>query len=320
MMMTFEAMNTQFLLAGLTPAKEAETRTRIQMAQKTFSRFDPASEITAINQQHGQWVAVSPLTFQLLQDAAAAYEETDGLFNAWLGETLENLGYDKSFEKLRQASPFSSFHPPGREPPPRLLSARALRLDEKRSLVSVAPEASLDLGGIAKGWIAQYACDQLQLTGTSSGLIDAGGDIILWGQDPENVRWGVGIAHPLGQEEDIADLWCEGTVAIATSSILKRRWQAGGQNVFHHIIDPRTRLPADSDLVQATVLSRDLTVAEQYAKCLLILGSVQGIPWLRQKRPDLAFITVCNDGRILRSDNLQGYCPESEVLSYVQLQ
>ncbi|HWR40143.1 MAG TPA: FAD:protein FMN transferase [Patescibacteria group bacterium] len=318
-MNTFKAMNTDFLLAGLAPEKTAAIQTLIEQAQNAFSRFDPASEISAINRRSGHWVTVSPLTFQVLLAAMDAYRETDGLFHPFLGDTMQQLGYDRSFEQLDSPPDWGSFRrsPAALLPTAGLPLAAYLELAEESSQVRLTPGVALDLGGIAKGWIAQHACDRLQLEGVTNGLIDAGGDIILWGQHPQHTLWGVGVAPPSGTGADIADLWCEGTTAIATSSIVKRRWRTPQKKDQHHIIDPRTQAPAHSDLLQATVLSRDLVSAEQYAKCLLILGSQTGPGWLQRKRPALAFIAVRSDGYVIRSNNLHWYCSEWEVQSNV---
>ena len=322
-MITFEAMNTHFLLAGLSPAEETQIESLVQSAQTMLSRFEPGSELTRINKLGGQWVPATPLVFQLLKDATAAYRETDGLFNPFMGEILKELGYDKSFEQLPRPSEkrkhITSVFSTSSLSNSQLRLPSYLDFDERDSQVCLSPNVTLDLGGIAKGWIAQYAYNQLQLSGTTAGLIDAGGDIILWGQHPEQTLWGVGVAHPFDDNKDIADLWCKETTAIATSSVVKRRWQSTSNDNLHHIIDPRTQAPASSDFVQVTILARDLTFAEQYAKCLLILGSKDGLTWLQKKRSDLGYIAVCNDGCVIASNNLHEYCTELEVLPYVDL-
>ncbi|MBP2666717.1 MAG: hypothetical protein H6Q76_1697, partial [Firmicutes bacterium] len=193
-----------------------------------------------------------------------------------------------------------------------------LEMDSHKQQVRLSPFAAIDVGGIAKGWTAQRAADGLMAAGIRGGLIDAGGDVVLWGKEPAQGVWGIGVADPLGSGEDIAEFWVEGLTAIATSSVVKRRWQNPGQDPAHHILDPRTGVSAASDLLQATVVARDLSIAEQYAKCLLVLGSAAGVPWLAQRRPDLAFVVVRVDGTIVHSDNLKVYAQEWKVSSRVK--
>jgi thiamine biosynthesis lipoprotein len=320
-MLTFEAMNTRFLITGLTQMECSEILALVQDAENTFSRFIPTSDISNINNLKGQWVQINPQTLKLLKDSTTAYYDTDGLFNPFLGEVMHKLGYDQSFEKLTPSTALSDqkcglrCNKPAL-PAPKKHLPRYLDFDEQNHRVRLSQAALLDLGGIAKGWIAQQACDKLQLDGVSAGLIDAGGDIILWGQEPRQKLWGVGVAHPFEQGSDIADLWLEGLTAIATSSIVKRQWNNADNHSVHHIIDPRTKEPSTSDFIQVTILARNLAVAEQYAKCLLILGSSVGLPWFAKKCADLAYIAVCGDGRILTSQNLPHYCSDLEVAAH----
>ena len=309
----FTAMNTSFLLAGLNQSDSATVQALVQQAERTFSRFSADSEITKINQSRGQWVNINSQTFTLLEDALSAYQATEGLFNPFLGETMQALGYNHSFETLAQSKiypgiPEKILGPsPAIEPLPIDKSAY-LELDAEGGRVRLSGDVTLDLGGIAKGWIAQYACNKLQLKGVSNGLIDAGGDIILWGNDPLHNEWGVGVAHPFDPTIEIANLWFNKKTALATSSTIKRSWQQSNQERVHHIIDPRTRRSSASDLIQVTVLASDLIIAEQYTKCLLILGAEAGFPWIQAKRPDVAYLAVRNDGILLTSENLRRYC------------
>ena len=315
-MKTFAAMNTEFLLDGLSEAEAAMAQTMILDAERTFSRFREDSEVSAINRKRGNWTRVSELTFRLLEDAWQAYIATGGIFNPFLGTHLRQAGYDGSFETLSQTVPARrteegidrSVAPlgcPADEP--------LLLFDAVNGAVLLAETSELDLGGFAKGWIAQYAAERLLWSGTQAGLIDAGGDIILWGHEPRQGVWGVEVSHPLNREDGIADLWLEGLTAMATSNIIKRSWVGPSGQRAHHILDPRTRRPVESDILQATVLTRDLAAAEQYAKSLIILGSAEGIPWLAGRNQAAAYIAVRQDGNILTSDNLSWYCKEWKV-------
>lgn len=329
--LAFRAMNTDFLVAGLSAGEAAEVKALVEQAERTFSRFSPESEISGLNRTTGDWTAVSSLTYDLLAEAIEAYQATEGLFDPFLADTMRKIGYDRSFETLMPPTAMpglvakdtgSMLSDPAAEKNEGVLQSTRtapLEMDFRRQCVKLAKESAIDVGGIAKGWIAQQAANRLLARGVGQGLVDAGGDVVLWGKEPEQGSWGVGIGHPLGKEEDLADLWLEGLAAIATSSIVKRRWQREGQIEAHHILDPRTGNPARSDLLQATVIARDLVAAEQYAKCLIILGSEEGRRWMSRKRPDLGYIMVRRDGAVLHSDNLDLFTKDWRVDSHVEL-
>ena len=323
--LAFRAMNTDFLVAGLSGDEAAAVHRQVTAAEIAFSRFLPESEISRINEAGGEWIGVSNLTFDLLAVAVQTYRETEGLFDPFLGLELRQAGYDRSFELLEPALPEREISravqtdADDRAAKVSVRNPAPLELAEQSNRVRLASGFALDLGGIAKGWTAQRAANGLLAGGSPGGLIDAGGDVVLWGREPEQGLWGVGVGHPQGKEQDAADLWLEGLTAMATSSVAKRRWQKSGRRPAHHIIDPRTGRPADTDFLQATVLARDLTEAEGYAKCLMALGSLAGSAWIADRRPDLAWLGVRCDGEILHSDNLQLYAKEWEVRPHVEL-
>ena len=322
----FQAMNTDFLVDGVSEAAAIAVKERVRAAEAMFSRFVPDSEINRINHRTEEWTAVSPLTYDLLFDAVAAFRATEGLFNPFLGLAMNKLGYDRSFELLQKDSVQVDVNGWRRQKAGedrRIIESPAssivpLEIDPQQQSAKLQSGFALDVGGIAKGWTAQRAADGLMAQGARSGLVDAGGDVVLWGKEAKQEVWGIGVANPMGSGEDIADLWCEGLTAMATSSIVKRSWQAPGQVAVHHIIDPRTGVSAQSDLLQVTVLARDLSVAEQYAKCLIVLGSVIGFPWITKRQPQLAYIGVQRDGLIRVSDNLDLYAKEWEVKKHVE--
>ena len=324
--LVFRAMNTDFLVAGVPAGAAEEVKAMVELAETNFSRFSPTSEISRLNQASPAWTQVSELTYDLLVDAVEAYRATSGLFNPFLADKMRAVGYDRSFEALPPVTAVAEisacgvydadqdylFETPQPLPEP-------LELDFAAQYIKLATGAIIDVGGIAKGWIAQRAANRLIASGIKQGLIDAGGDVVLWGSEPTQGSWGVGIGHPLAGDHDIADLWLTGLTALATSSIVKRRWQRAGELPAHHILNPHTGLPACSDLLQATVIGRDLAVAEQYTKGLIILGSAAGSRWLAARRPDLAYILVRSDGAILHSDNLNTYTMDWQVDDHVEL-
>ena len=98
----FRAMNTDFLIAGVSAKAAGEVKAMVEWAETTFSRFSPTSEISRLNQTGQAWTVVTDLTYDLLVDAVAAYHDTGGLFNPFLAEAMRTIGYDQSFETLPQ--------------------------------------------------------------------------------------------------------------------------------------------------------------------------------------------------------------------------
>jgi len=122
--------------------------------------------------------------------------------------------------------------------------------------------------------------------------------------------WPIAIANPFVPDKSL------GTVllvrgAVATSGRDYRRWERGGMTQ-HHIIDPRTCQPAQTDVLSATVVAPDGPTAEMAAKVALILGSRASLTWL-DARPTCAGLVVLEDGRILRSRRMDAYLDEMSL-------
>ena len=178
--------------------------------------------------------------------------------------------------------------------------------------ICLATDADVDLGGIAKGWTAQKMKNWLLADGVASGLLDAGGDLAVWGKSPENGNWVIELANPFLPEEAIGSFTLHRDCGIATSSSLKRRWKNEDGEIAHHIIDPRIGWSTQTDYVQITLFTPNLTTAEVYAKCLFILGSKNGPQWIQKKLPDAAWIAILQDGSIEISPSLKTYCSNWE--------
>jgi thiamine biosynthesis lipoprotein len=119
----------------------------------------------------------------------------------------------------------------------------------------------LDLGGIGKGYAVDRACSLLARAGDC--LVNAGGDLAAAG----------GRAWPVGVETDAGSITLElRSAALATSGRDRRRWRRGGKE-RHHLIDPRTGCPADTDLLRVTVVAASAVEAEVLAKALFLAGA-----------------------------------------------
>jgi len=259
--------------------------------EQVLSRFRPSSELCRLNARAGQAVPVSAPLFAVVRAALEAARRSQGLVSPTLLPFVERAGYDRSYELL----PAGGVEPqPAQDAPhPRQDAWRAIRLDEARQTVHLPAGARVDLGGTAKGWAAQQAVERLQATGPA--LVDAGGDIAVSGPQADGRPWPVAVADPLQAQENLGMLMLE-KCGVATSGIEYRRWLSDGA-WKHHIIDPRTGQPAETDLMSVTVVAEDVLQAETAAKQAMILGSQAAREWL-DSRPDLTGILALQDGQV----------------------
>lgn len=258
---------------------------RFEEAEAELSRFRPDSGLSRLNAAAGLGPqTVSPLLWTALNRAVEAARQTLGLFDPTVLDLLRAAGYDRSFELLNGSSDTLG---PSAKPS---CGWHQIRFYDSVGQVELPAGVGIDLGGIAKGWTVDRVAVSLATHGPV--LVDAGGDIRAVGM-PGGEPWPVAVQDPFDETRDCAVLALNGG-AVATSSIGRRRWQRNGQTM-HHLIDPRTGQPSDSDLHTVTVLADTAEEAEVSAKTVLMLGTQAGASWL--KRRDLRGLLIDRRGR-----------------------
>jgi thiamine biosynthesis lipoprotein len=265
--------------------------------EQTLSRFRLDSELSQLNRMADQPVRVSPALWEVYQAALQAEDFTQGLVSPGVGSAVILAGYDRSFELLRE-----SHHGCVPQIQTLLEPASTVLTDAEARTICLPPGMQLDLGGVAKGWAAHQAVQRLQSLGPA--LMNAGGDIAISGSLPGGEPWKIGVANPFEPGEDFLVLHL-GRCGVATSGRDRRRWFQNGQ-ARHHIIDPRSGLPAQTNVLTATAIAPTAMEAEAAAKSAFIMGSEAGISWL-ESDPTLAGLLILEDGEVLASSRIQEY-------------
>ncbi len=305
----FSAMNTGILLAAEgDPAQVAEGFRRAEQLvheyERRFTRFSEDSELSALNRSAGSWFVVSPELFEIVQLSLIYFENTGGLFNPGVLGALEQAGYDRSMTEIRTEGDLPAQEAAQRRyvPPP----FEQVELDPDRLAIRLPKRMRVDLGGIAKGWIAERAARRLSRFANAC-AVNAGGDLYAYGTPLDSPTWPVGLEDPFRPDSDLAVLSIH-YGAVATSSVTRRTWKQGRQ-VRHHIIDPRTGRPAESPWVSATAITPHATQAEVLAKALLIAGP-DGAQQLIHSYAQAAFVVIDREGKLWGSDKAKEYLYE----------
>jgi FAD:protein FMN transferase len=251
--LTFNALGGECELYGIgvDQASLAEGETWIRSMHDRLTRFEPSSELSRFNASSGKWVTLSAELEALLRESLRAFEISDGLVNVAVLPALLAAGYTRDFA----AGPTSRMEPQRIPPLPEVLQ---MRPGEAR----LASGSAVDLGGIAKGWLADRLVERLG----DNELVNLCGDLYARGGGTTGEGWPVGFGDKTLLLKDMG---------AATSGTTKRAW-AGG----HHLIDPRTGLPAQTDISEVSVLATTATDAEIYAKVALLLGARAAPKWL----------------------------------------
>jgi thiamine biosynthesis lipoprotein len=230
---------------GVAAARLAEGEAWVHEMHDRLTRFSPGSELSRFNASAGSWADVSPLLESLLRECLRAHDVSGGLVNAAVLPALLAAGYTRTFSEGPTRVTASVV-------PPALSEVLEVRTGSAR----LRPGASIDLGGVAKGWLA----DRLAGDVGPNCVVNLCGDLFARGGGETGDGWPVGMGAKTVLLLDMG---------AATSGTQKRSWGLD----LHHLIDPRTGLPSRSDLSEASVIARTGADAEIYAKTALLLGS-----------------------------------------------
>lgn len=266
-------MNTDVQVAGTTH----DLRPWFSEVEQTLTRFHLESPLSRLNGWQGRWVVVPPLLFEAVRASLRAADLTGGAFDPTVLDGLEAAGYSRSFEL--GPTPVGPASPAGRW--------REVQLAPQLSAVRLPVGVRLDLGGIGKGLAVDGAMDRLAQEPRL--LVNAGGDLSLRSA-PGDAPTLVEIQDPWHPDQVIAGFAIfQG--AAATSSTMGRRWGGG----LHHIINPATGRPAETDLVSVTVFARRTARAEVLAKACIVLGRERALPLLARSRCHALLVTGRGD-------------------------
>jgi thiamine biosynthesis lipoprotein len=263
---------------GTRSAAEAvrAARSSLESWHERFSRFEPDSELSLLNDDPRIVVPAGGLMVRLAAAARFAGELSGGLVDATLVEQIERAGYASDLGETLTIGDMLALAP-------RRASASAsgalgwhrIAVDAHAGTVTRPPGVRIDGGGIAKGLFADVLAERL--AGHASFAVDCAGDIALGGtaRAPRAVHvespFDASVLHTFELRDG----------AVATSGITRRGWLAADGRAAHHLLDPATGAPAFTGIVQASALAPSALEAEVRAKAALLAGPRAARSWLR---------------------------------------
>lgn len=305
----FRAMGTDCHLIVNATDEQAATRlielalARVELLEACWSRFRPLSELNRLNAQAGTGPkVVSEDLLALVAAMREAWSATDGLFDPTILSSMHAIGYNADFATVlaRDAIAITKV---GAAP-----GMGDILINVVDHTVTLPAGVGIDPGAIGKGLAADIIVTEIMAAGATGVLVNLGGDIVVAGipvdaDGAADSRWIIGVederngSAPHSDGTDRVTHWLyfpAGTPrsAVATSTVLKRRWADGR----HHVIDPRTGDVARGDLVQVTIAADSGAAAETAATAALLLGADRATTWLTDR--DLVGLLMTSDDLI----------------------
>ena len=264
-------------------------------AQLTVNRYH--SEVMGINHAAGkQPVAVSKLVFDLISQAKAASLLPDSKFNLAIGPLVKlwKIGFN------------------GRSIPEKDEIARRLTLTNpnhidlnrtNQTVYLAKAGMEIDLGAIAKGYIADIIKLLLAQYNIFQAIINCGGNVLTIGYSPitADKQWHIGLKRPFAEANNLLGIIHVEDKSVVTSGIYERYFIFNDQ-LYHHILDPHTGYPLNNELHSVTIISNNSLTGDIYSTIFYGLGITQGLSELKKKQ-NIGVIFVTRDKKIIIQSN-----------------
>jgi FAD:protein FMN transferase len=275
-------------------AVKDEVFAEMERLEKLLSRTLSGSDVDRINRAAGrEALQVSPETMAVAQAALAYARLSEGAFDPTIAPLLNVWGFLDQQYRVPEPGEIEAALP--------LVDYTLLELDPQRGTIYLPAGMSLDLGGIAKGYILDRGLAVLSRSGIRHAFLNAGGDIALLGVRPDGTPWRIGVRHPRRENQYIAVVPLSG-MAVVTSGDYERTFEEGSVR-YHHILDPSTGQPALS-LSSVTIVAPTTMEADALSTAIFVLGPERGLA-LVEHLPGVEAVLVTAEMEILISSGLQ---------------
>ena len=263
-----------------------------------YTTYDGVANIAYLNQMAGKGeVSVSSEMVEFLLFAKEMHAKTNGMVNIAMGSVIDlwhtqQEQYDNGGTvalPLANALHEASLH----------TDIEHLAINQSNNTVAIADEKlMLNAGALAKGYVAEIAAAKLHAAGYTHYALDLGGNLRLIGNKDGKNLWHVGVSSPAYDGSHVTSLRLEDT-SLVTSGSYQRFFTFEGKK-YHHIIDPRTLFPAESDFVSVSICTQNAALADALSTYLFMLTKEEGLAFVASL-PDAEAFWIESDGQTFSS-------------------
>ncbi|MDO5695215.1 MAG: FAD:protein FMN transferase, partial [Eubacteriales bacterium] len=258
-----------------------------------LSAYEKGSDINRINSNGTAWTEVDPSTVEVIRKGLDYSEKSGGRFDITIGAV--SMLWD--FTDVNSAVPSLDSIREGL----RHVDYRQVAVDGNR--VQLKQEGmKLDLGGIAKGYIADKAKEYLLEKGVRSAIINLGGNVLCVG-DKNGQAFQVGIQDPAKIRNEIIGTAAVHDASMVTSGIYERYVKNNGHR-YHHILDATTGFPCEDGIAQVTIFSKKSVDGDALSTTCFLLGVAEGMT-LIESMADTEALFVTNKGERIFSSGFE---------------
>ncbi len=262
----------------------------IQRLDAMFSVGNTDSDVTTANMQGS--ATVSDETAYLVEQSLEISRKTDGAFDITIYPVMELWGFTTKNYKVPQADELQET----------LKRVSYENVSLKDHELVLKNNAQIDFGGIAKGYTSSRVMQIFKEYGIEHGMVNLGGNVQTLGTKTDGTAWRVAIQSPQGGNQYLGILETSDQ-AVITSGGYERYFEENGVT-YHHIIDPKTGYPSDSDLTSVTIVCADGTKADALSTSFFVMGLQKAESFYENTDLDFDVILLTKDNQIYISEGI----------------
>ncbi|MBR3764671.1 MAG: FAD:protein FMN transferase [Clostridia bacterium] len=269
--------------------------------ENLLSKTVEGSDVWRINHAGGETITVDPETWEILRRAKEISAATGGAFSITIAPISAMWDFTGGTKRMPTDEERLAALP--------LVDDSAMMLGEGCT-VTLPAGMQIDLGGIAKGYIADQLAAMLAPR-CMGAIISLGGNTYVVGDKPDGSLNTIGVQDPFAYTGSLEGVLMCKNISAVTSGTYERRFQGPDGKWYHHILDPETGLPAETDLVSATLLMTSSMSADALATAFIVVGSERAMALAQEMGIDAIFIT--RDGQTLATP---GFVEKYNYMTY----
>lgn len=264
--------------------------------EKKLSRTLKTSDIYKLNNSGGEWVEVSEDTLDVVKSGIKYSKISDGIFDITVGgvTSLWDFHAEKPVVPNKAKVDEAIKHVDYKNI---MINGNMLRLAD--------PEAQIDLGGIAKGYIGDRLVTYLEKKGVTSGIVNLGGNVICIGSKPDSEGFNIGVEAPFSDRKEIIGSITATDKTLVTSGVYERSFTVDGKK-YHHILSTETGFPVATDLDAVTLITdkgRSMDIDAMSTICL-IKGYDESRKFI-EKMDGIEAIFILSDGTVKQTAGVE---------------
>lgn len=273
--------------------------------EELFSKNIESSDVSAINRNSGTvqesflpligGTIVSPETAIIVEKSLTYSEMTSGLFDITVEPLIKLWGIGADHAKVPTLQEIGNA----------LTLVGWKEVVVLRDLGVVALPRSgmaIDLGAVAKGYIADKVKEMFIEQGIKSAIINLGGNVLLLGEKPNKVLFRVGIQNPFSPRGSYLGVISGKDFSVATSGIYERYFEEDGK-AYHHILNPKTGYPAESDIAGISVVTKESFEGDCLSTSLFMMGSTKALEFIKS-RTGVEAVIITKEKKVLITEGL----------------